>query len=56
MQIDDELMLAKHALAFWREHALLADAPLRACAERACKLHEQHIQQLIDIQERLSDM
>jgi len=55
-QIDDELMLAKQALAFWREHSLLADAPLRACAERACKLHEQHIQQLIDIQEHLSDI
>ncbi|HTK58599.1 MAG TPA: hypothetical protein VL336_06420 [Sphingomicrobium sp.] len=55
-QIDDELMLAKAALNFWREQTLLADLPLRACAERACKLQEKHIEQLIDIQEHLADM
>jgi hypothetical protein len=49
-------MLAKAALNFWREQTLLADLPLRACAERACKLQEKHIEQLIDIQEHLADM
>lgn len=53
-QIDDELMLAKTALIFWREQALLADLPLRDCALAVIGLQEAHVERLIEIQESLA--
>ena len=55
-QIDDELVLAKKALIFWREQTLLADAPLRDCAHAAIKAHEDCIKRLVEIQEALAGM
>jgi hypothetical protein len=55
-QIDDELVVAKQSLAFWREQALLEDIPLRDCARTAVKLREDEIQSLIEIQEVLAGL
>jgi hypothetical protein len=55
-QIDDELVRAKEALAFWREQTLLSDIPLRDCAHAAVKVHEECLTRLIEIQEVLADM
>ena len=53
-KIDDELVIAKQSLAFWREQTLLADMPLRDCARAAVKLREDEIGQLIQMQEALA--
>ena len=53
-KIDDELVAAKAALAFWREQTFLADAHLRDCARAAIKVHEDCVQRLVEIQEALS--
>lgn len=55
-QIDDELVSAKAALAFWREQTLLADAPLRDCAYAAIKAHEECLNRLVEIQETLAGL
>jgi hypothetical protein len=53
-KIDDELVVAKQSLAFWREQTLLADTPLRECARSAVKLREDEIACLVRIQEVLA--
>ena len=54
--LDDELVVAKKSLAFWREQTLLADIPLRDCARTAVKLREEEIGRLIQIQEALAGL
>jgi hypothetical protein len=56
LQIDEELVLAKNALVFWREQTLLAEIPLRDCAHAAIKQEEAHVQRLIEIQEVLAGL
>jgi hypothetical protein len=56
LRIDDELVVAKQSLAFWREQTLLADSPLRDCARAAVKLRENEIAQLIEMQEALTGL
>lgn len=53
-RIDDELVVAKQSLAFWRDQTLLADIPLRDCARSAVKMREDEIARLIEIQEALA--
>jgi hypothetical protein len=54
LQIDDELVLAKHALAFWREQkTILADTHLREHAATMVRLREAEIQQMIAVRESL---
>ena len=56
LQIDNELVLAKQALIFWREQTLLADLPLGDCARAAVKQQEIHVKRLIEIQEVLAGL
>lgn len=57
LQLDDELVLAKQALAFWREQkTILAETPLHECAAAAVKAQEDHIKRLVEIQEGLAAM
>ena len=53
-RIDDELVIAKEALAFWRDQIFLADVALRDCARSAVRLREEEIARLVEIQEALA--
>ncbi|HVJ71984.1 MAG TPA: hypothetical protein VM531_10850 [Sphingomicrobium sp.] len=53
-RIDDELVIAKESLAFWRDQTFLADVSLRDCARSAVRLREEEIAHLVEIQEALA--
>ena len=56
-RIDDEMVVSKESLKFWREqHLLLAGTPLADCAKRQITLREKESDQLLDIQENLIAM
>jgi hypothetical protein len=53
-QLDDELLLARESLRFWRDQLLLLDSPeFQAAVKRQVKHREYAIQSLLEAQESI---
>lgn len=56
-RIDDEMVLSKAALKYWRsELLLLAGTRLEACVKRQIAFREREADELLDVQEHLIAM
>jgi len=56
-RIDDEMVLSKAALRYWRsELLLLAGTRLEACVKRQIDFREREADELLDVQEHLIAM
>jgi len=56
-RIDDEMVLSKAALRYWRSELLLvAGTRLEPCVRRQIAFREREADELLDIQERLIAM